>query len=148
MKTPLKPRAKPHAPAAAPCALVTRAPAPPLAAAPPPAAALEIPPVPLASDRDKPWWPRTEDDIDLPTFPPPPPPALDAPIYLGSLRARLRHDHDPLDLDVRLAVDGSTVEIGPLRLDPAAARRLWRLLRIAVAVLGCGYPAPEASHGV
>lgn len=125
MKSTFKPRAKPHVPA------------------PPPAAVLEIPALPLASERGKPLWPRTEDDLDLPTFPPPPPPALDAPIYLGSVRARLYHAPDPLDLEVRLAVDGSAVEIGPLMLDPATARRLWRLLRIAVAVLGCGYPAPE-----
>lgn len=147
MKPSFKPRAKPNPPPA-PCALVTRAPAPPLAAAPPPAVALEAPPLPLAGERDKPQWPRTEDDIDLPTCPPPPPPALDAPIYLGSLRAQLRHDPGPLDLEVRLAADGAMVEIGPILLDPAAARRLWRLLRIAVAALGCGYPAPEASHGV
>lgn len=145
MKSSFKPRAKPNPPPA-PCALVTHAPAPVWAVEPPPAVALEVPPLPLAGERDKPLWPRTEDDIDLPTFPPPPPPVLDAPIYLGRVRARLRHD-DPLDLEVRLAVDGSLVEIGPLLLDPVATQRLWRLLRIAVAVLGCGYPTPEARHG-
>lgn len=146
MKSSFKPRAKP-AVRPAPCALVTPVPAPVWAVDPPPPAALEIPALPLAREQDKPQWPRTEDEIDLPTFPPPPPPELDAPIYLGSVRARLRHDHDPLDLEVRLAVDGSVVEIGPMVLDPVTARRLWRLLRIAVAVLGCGYPAPEVRHG-
>ena len=153
MKSAFKPRAKPRAKPcpqpAPPCALITPAPAPVPAVAPPPVVAPDLPPLPLVGERDKPLWPRTEDDIDLPTFSPPPPPFLDAPIYLGSVRAQLFHDHDPLDLEVRLAADGSTVEIGPILLDPVATRRLWRLLRIAVAVavLGCGYPAPEARHG-
>lgn len=94
--------------------------------------------MPLAVERDKPLWPRNEDDIDLPTDPPPrraPVEALDEPIYLGVVRARLRHQHDPMDIEVRLPLDLTGVELGPLTLDADQARRLWRLLRVALGVL-------------
>ena len=74
MKTSFKPRApRPAAPGPI-VARVTPAPAP---TTEPPPAAIELPPLPLAGERDKPLWPRTEDEIDLPSFLPTVPPAVD-----------------------------------------------------------------------
>ena len=150
MASPNRPLSRRAASPVIAASVTARAPAladPPLRAplTAPLAAPIAVPPLPLAGERGKPHWPRNEADLDLPDQPPPwrAESRLDAPAYLGSFRARLRDDLDPLDLEVRLPLDLTGVELGALRLDVVNARRLWRLLRVAVAVLGCGMPVPE-----
>lgn len=111
---------------------------------PPTPVPIVIPPLPITGERDKPQWPRNENEIDLPADPPPSNrAAIDEPVYLGTVNTQLRHDIGPMSIDVRIPTDLSRVELGPMLLAPDQARRLWRLLRVAVSILDYGHPTPE-----
>lgn len=89
-------------------------------------------------------WPLNEDDIDLPSEPPPMP--LSAGLedvfrgaYLGFVNVQSRQAPGWLTLD--LLAEQDHLEIGPYHLDRAAAQCLCVLLSVGLALLD---PEPRA----
>lgn len=115
-----------------------------------PAPAFPVAPEPLATRDPQPDpWPINESDIDLPSEPPPPLPGwADAPLCLGILTVTQRGIAGKLSLDVLLAQDGSSLDLGPYHLDRDNLQRLNRLTLVIHALIGHGrppapsYPAP------
>jgi len=109
-----------------------------------PAPVFPVAPEPLATRDPQPDpWPINESDIDLPSEPPPPLPGFaNDPLFLGTLTVTQRGLSGPLSLDVLLAADGSSLDLGPYRLYRDSLKRLHGLALVVNALVGHDRPPP------
>ncbi|MDG4552858.1 MAG: hypothetical protein P9E24_01215 [Candidatus Competibacter sp.] len=109
--------------------------APTVVAVVPPADVLEESPLAVPRfDADKPWWPRDEDEIDLPSETPEPRvDGLPHQLYIGSVRAERHGPTGPFDIDVTVEPRGDDGEkdliwVGMARFERIEALRLCNFL--------------------